>query len=60
MTISNIYRNRTLNEISEGDVGAELKVAGWIDIQSKDPDRNDRTGGTFRRSAWKSIQAGSV
>ena len=31
MTISNIYRNRTLNEISEGDVGAELKVAGWIE-----------------------------
>ena len=29
MTIENIYRNRTMNEITEGDVGQTLKVAGW-------------------------------
>ncbi|SFR59546.1 aspartate--tRNA ligase [Anaeromicropila populeti] len=31
MNTSNIYRNRTLNEISEGDVGATLKIAGWVE-----------------------------
>ena len=30
MTIENIYRNRTMNEITEGDVGKTLKVAGII------------------------------
>ena len=31
MTISNIYRNRTLDQISEQDIGSELKVAGWVE-----------------------------
>ena len=31
MNTDNIYRNRTLDQISEGDVGATLKVAGWIE-----------------------------
>ena len=31
MSTANIYRNRVLNEISEGDVGTEIKVAGWIE-----------------------------
>lgn len=31
MSTANQYRNRVLNEISESDVGATLKVAGWIE-----------------------------
>lgn len=31
MNTENIYRNRTLDQISEGDVGATLRVAGWIE-----------------------------
>lgn len=31
MTISNIYRNRTLDQISEQDIGSELKLAGWVE-----------------------------
>ena len=31
MNTNNIYRNRTLEQIGEGDVGATLKVAGWIE-----------------------------
>lgn len=31
MNTNNIYRNRTMNNISEGDVGATLKIAGWIE-----------------------------
>lgn len=31
MNTSNIYRNRTLNNISEGDVGTTLKIAGWVE-----------------------------
>ncbi|MDD3183860.1 MAG: aspartate--tRNA ligase [Anaerostipes sp.] len=31
MNTSNIYRNRTLNQIGEGDVGATLRVAGWVE-----------------------------
>ncbi|MGN0153227.1 MAG: aspartate--tRNA ligase [Lachnospiraceae bacterium] len=31
MNTNNIYRNRTLDNISEGDVGATLKIAGWIE-----------------------------
>jgi aspartyl-tRNA synthetase len=31
MTISNIYRNKVLNEISEKDVGETIKVAGWVE-----------------------------
>lgn len=31
MNTNNIYRNRTLDQISEGDVGATLKIAGWIE-----------------------------
>ena len=31
MSSENIYRSRTLNEITEGDVGASLKVAGWVE-----------------------------
>ena len=31
MNTENIYRNRTLDQIGEGDVGAELRVAGWVE-----------------------------
>lgn len=31
MNTINIYRNRTLDRISEGDVGATLRIAGWIE-----------------------------
>lgn len=31
MNTSNIYRNRTLNQISEADVDAEIRVAGWVE-----------------------------
>ncbi len=31
MNTNNIYRNRTLDHIGEGDVGATLKIAGWIE-----------------------------
>ncbi len=31
MNTSNIYRNRTLDKISESDVGCELKIAGWVE-----------------------------
>lgn len=31
MINENIYRSRTLNEITEGDVGSTLRVAGWVE-----------------------------
>ena len=31
MNTSNIYRNRTLNNIGEADVSSTLKVAGWVE-----------------------------
>jgi aspartyl-tRNA synthetase len=31
MSIENIYRNRTLNEVTEGDVGTTIRVAGWVE-----------------------------
>lgn len=31
MNTSNIYRNRTLDQLSESDVGATVKVAGWVE-----------------------------
>ena len=31
MTIKNIYRDVTLQEISESDIGRELRVAGWVE-----------------------------
>lgn len=31
MNTINIYRNRTLDRISEGDVGATIRIAGWIE-----------------------------
>ena len=31
MTIKNQYRDVTLQEISESDIGKELRVAGWIE-----------------------------
>jgi len=31
MSISNIYRDRLLNTIGGGDVGSNVKVAGWIE-----------------------------
>ncbi|MGN0243406.1 MAG: aspartate--tRNA ligase [Lachnospiraceae bacterium] len=31
MNTNNIYRNKTLNHVSEGDVGSTLKVAGWVE-----------------------------
>ena len=29
--MSNIYRDVTLNEISEADIGKELRIAGWVE-----------------------------
>ena len=31
MTIGNIYRDVTLQEIGENDIGKELRVAGWVE-----------------------------
>lgn len=31
MSTSNIYRSRTLDQITEGDVGKTMKVAGWVE-----------------------------
>lgn len=31
MTTANIYRNKTLDQITEGDVGTSLKTAGWVE-----------------------------
>lgn len=31
MNTENIYRNRTLDQVSEGDVGKTLRIAGWIE-----------------------------
>ncbi|MCM1496117.1 MAG: aspartate--tRNA ligase [Bacteroides sp.] len=31
MNTANVYRDRTINNISEADVGTTLKVAGWIE-----------------------------
>lgn len=31
MTIGTTYRDKTLNQLGEGDVGASLKVAGWVE-----------------------------
>lgn len=31
MNTSNIYRSRTLNQVSEADVGQNLRLAGWIE-----------------------------
>ena len=31
MSIVNIYRDRTINEITESDVGSTVKVAGWVE-----------------------------
>ena len=29
--MSDIYRNKNMGQISEGDVGSELKIAGWVE-----------------------------
>ena len=29
--MSDMYRTRTMDQISEGDIGAELKIAGWVE-----------------------------
>lgn len=31
MTTANMYRSKTLDQITEGDVGAPLKAAGWVE-----------------------------
>ena len=31
METGSIYRTRTLNNISESDIGSELKIAGWVE-----------------------------
>lgn len=31
MNTSNMYRNRTLDQVTEGDVGATLRLAGWVE-----------------------------
>ena len=29
--MSNIYRDRTLNQVSEENIGQEIRVAGWVE-----------------------------
>jgi len=29
--MSNIYRSKTMNQISETDIGSQLKIAGWVE-----------------------------
>ena len=29
--MSDMYRTRTMDQISEGDIGAQLKIAGWVE-----------------------------
>lgn len=31
MNTSNMYRNKTMNQIGEGDIGQTLKIAGWVE-----------------------------
>ncbi|MCR5701118.1 MAG: aspartate--tRNA ligase [Lachnospiraceae bacterium] len=31
MNTNNIYRNRTMDKVSEADVGTELKLSGWVE-----------------------------
>jgi aspartyl-tRNA synthetase len=31
MNTSNCYRNKTMNQISEGNIGQTLKIAGWVE-----------------------------
>ena len=31
MELSTVYRDCTLNQITEGDIGKECKVAGWVE-----------------------------
>lgn len=30
MELSTRYRERNLGQITEGDIGSEMKVAGWV------------------------------
>ena len=30
--MSDMYRTRTMDQISEGDIGEELKIAGWVAV----------------------------
>lgn len=29
--MSNVYRSKTMNQVSESDIGAEVKLAGWVE-----------------------------
>ena len=29
--MSDLYRSRTMDQISEADIGKELKIAGWVE-----------------------------
>ena len=29
--MSDLYRSRTMDQISEADIGEELKIAGWVE-----------------------------
>ena len=31
MNTSNVYRNKTMNVITEADVGSTLRIAGWVE-----------------------------
>ena len=39
--MSNVYRSKTMNQVSESDIGTEVKLAGWVVIC------RDRGGGAF-------------
>ena len=29
--MSNVYRSKTMNQVSESDIGMEVKLAGWVE-----------------------------
>ena len=29
--MSNVYRSKTMNQVSESDIGTEVKLAGWVE-----------------------------
>ncbi len=29
--MSNVYRSKTMDQVSESDIGTEVKLAGWVE-----------------------------